>query len=77
MAKEREWLKQIRKEKGYTGPKIAKELNISHSTWYGYESGYRTPNGYDALRIAKLLDFDMELFFNVESRDTRKERKVM
>lgn len=77
MSQKRDWLKKIRIERGYTGPEIADKLGCKHSTWYGYEAGYRTPRGKDAIRIANLLKFPVELFFCNDVRETRHRKEVI
>lgn len=58
----RTWLVELRKEAGYTQEGVAKEAGISRSYYAEIERG-RMPSGKSAYRIAKILGFSMERFF--------------
>lgn len=60
--KKREWLKDIRKNKGLSVIQAAKLVNISTSYFTNIELGTRTPSLDVAFRIAKELSFDVEKF---------------
>lgn len=77
MAERRDWLVDIRKGRGLTGIEIAEKLGIAKSTWYGYEQGYRTPRGKEALQIANLLEFPVEYFFCDDGRELNKRKEVI
>ena len=61
----RQWLINIRKSKGLSQYKVAREANISQSYYAEIEGGYRgNPlNVNIAKSIAKVLDFDWTLFY--------------
>lgn len=59
----RDWLKNLRKEAGYTQAKVAKKVGISRSTYSMYEQGRRDPSLRVAIEIAALLKFPWTQFF--------------
>ena len=60
----REWLKELRKEKGLTVRKIAKELNISFTFYSDIENNRRSPSLEKAVQIARYFDFPAEKFIS-------------
>jgi len=57
------WIIQKRKEKGMNQVELANVCMVSNKTISGIESGKRMPSLFLAYRLAKVLDFDMELFY--------------
>lgn len=60
------WLVQKRVEKELTQIELGKLVNASNRTISEIERGNRNPSGKLARKIANVLKFDMELFFNDE-----------
>jgi putative transcriptional regulator len=58
----RNWLKELRKEKGFTVRDIAKELGISFSHYSGIENGVKNPSLPLALKISNFFKFKVEDF---------------
>jgi putative transcriptional regulator len=59
----RNWLKDLRKEKGFTVRDIAKEFGVSFSHYSGIENGKKNPSLPLALKISKFLGFNIEDFY--------------
>ncbi len=61
----RNWLKELRKAKKIKLTDISKKSGIT-VTYYKYiENGLRRPSPQVAQKIAKILDFDWKLFFEI------------
>jgi len=60
------WIIQKRKEKGMKQVELAKVCMVSNKTLSGIELGTRMPSLGLAYRLAKVLDFDMKLFYEDE-----------
>jgi putative transcriptional regulator len=58
----RNWLKELRQEKGFTVRAIAKELGISFSHYSGIENGVKNPSLPLALKISSFFKFKVEDF---------------
>lgn len=63
MANKRTWLREKRLKAGYTQERLAIAVNTCLSEIAKIESGARTPKGPLAIRISKLLNFDIEKFY--------------
>lgn len=59
---ERNWLKDLRKQKGITVRDIAKQLDVSFSHYSGIENGKKNPSLQLALRISQYFKFKVEEF---------------
>ena len=59
----RSWLKEIRLEKGLTMKSIASEIGISDCYYSQIENGVRNVPVKTAKKIAALLGFDWQKFF--------------
>ncbi|MCU6603791.1 helix-turn-helix domain-containing protein [Peribacillus frigoritolerans] len=59
----RKWLTDARKEKKLSQKELAVQTKLAKSYLSAIENGERTPSGYTALRLAKILDVPMEWFF--------------
>ena len=68
---EREWLRQMRKIKGYKQEDVAKYAKKSITLYSYIESGERNPSVKTAQRIADLLNFDWTLFFPEEKKKNK------
>ena len=66
----REWLIRRRRENGFTQEKLASMVGVSKKHISAIERGYRNPSGHVAMRISKVLGFDMAYFFE-ENRDQK------
>lgn len=60
----REWLKDLRKEKGLTVRKTAEELNISFTFYSDIENNRRSPSLEKAVQIARYFGFSAEKFIS-------------
>ena len=72
---ERTWLVHLRQKAGLTQRKLAEKANISRNYLCEIEKGRKTPSGPVAIRIAKILSFNMELFYTQIGRDSRTLRR--
>lgn len=62
--KKRDWLINLRKEAGYKNQsQFADVVKLSKSYISEIESGNRTPSGDKAYKISRILNFDMERFY--------------
>ena len=59
----RSFLIEQRKEKGFTQDSLAKEVGVAENYIYMIEKGERTPSVTTAKKIATVLDFDWQLFY--------------
>lgn len=69
MKKRREWMTKKRLEKDLTQHELARRVGVSNRTISNIETGHRTPSGKLALKIARELGFDMDLFFQSEKKN--------
>lgn len=60
----REWLKAIRKKKGYTVREVAPLLGISWTHYSDIENGRRNPSLDVAIKISKVYGFKVEKFIS-------------
>lgn len=70
----RNWLREIRKNKGYKSCREAAYAigNISVSHYTNIENGLRNPHYELAQRIASVLNFDWRLFYeNSDNSDNK------
>lgn len=59
-------LKQVRKAKGYTQADMAAMLGYSSKSGYAMiENGRNVPKLHTAIRIARILDMDIEMLFGI------------
>lgn len=66
----REWLKNIREEKGLTQDQFADFLGIPPTTYAMIEQGNRNPSVRRAMMMSKTLNCEWTLFFEKQVRDT-------
>ena len=66
----REWLKKIRETAQTSQQIVATDCGISRQAYQMIESGVRTPSVKVAKKIAEVLNFDWNLFFADENRET-------
>ncbi|MGF2614775.1 helix-turn-helix domain-containing protein [Rossellomorea vietnamensis] len=59
----REWLRQLREEKGLTQEKVASESYINRAYYSQIENGVRNPSFEVAAKIAETFDIDPSRFF--------------
>ncbi|MBT9282087.1 MAG: helix-turn-helix transcriptional regulator [Hydrogenibacillus schlegelii] len=69
--KARDWLVELRKQKGMTQEEVAKKVKINRSFYTQIENGTRNPSVDTAQKIAGLLSFDWTLFFEASSHKER------
>ena len=60
----REWLKNTRKNKGYTQLDIATKCNISRAFYSELENNLKNPSIQTAKKIGSVLGFEWTNFFN-------------
>lgn len=70
-----EWLKEKRKELGFTQESFAKQVGISKTTYSSYEQGHRNPSVGTAQKMAKVLGVPWTIFFDSKVRDSYAESK--
>lgn len=56
------WLKLIRADRGLTQQELADKIGITREQINHYENGRVTPQALNKYKIAKALDFDVELW---------------
>lgn len=59
----REWLIEKRKHKNFTKSKVAKDSGISLAYYSLIENGKRNVSVDTAKKIAKILNFDWQIFY--------------
>ena len=59
-------LKEIRKAKGYSQERIARELNITTRHYQRIENEESVPNVYIAIKLSDLLKTDIKLLFQIK-----------
>ncbi|HWO75556.1 MAG TPA: helix-turn-helix transcriptional regulator [Bacillus sp. (in: firmicutes)] len=59
----RDWLKDIRNQKGYSHSKIAENCSFSRPFYSSVEAGVKNPSVGTAKEIAQILDFPWTKFF--------------
>lgn len=62
----RYWLKELREKAGYNQTEFAELMKISKSYVSEIEKGNRTPSGKVAYKMAEILKFDMERFYEAK-----------
>ncbi|MFW5436606.1 helix-turn-helix transcriptional regulator [Paenibacillus apiarius] len=65
----REWLREIRVEKGMTHDDVAVQVNISRQYYGMIESGIRDPSVALAKRIGAVLGLEWTLFFRHQGNE--------
>ncbi|MDU0329265.1 helix-turn-helix transcriptional regulator [Paenibacillus sp. 3LSP] len=60
----RTWLKKLRENAGFTHEQVADGAKLSRSYYTNIENGLKTPSVKAAKSIARVLNFQWELFFN-------------
>jgi putative transcriptional regulator len=58
----RNWLKELRKEKGYTVRTMAKEFGISWTYYSDIENGRKNPSLFLAIKVSKYFGINVERF---------------
>lgn len=71
--KHREWMKEMRKEKGLKTREIAPLLNISFQHYNDIERGARNPSIELAFQLAEFFDCPVELFLAERTKFRRSE----
>jgi transcriptional regulator with XRE-family HTH domain len=61
-------LKQLRIQKNFTQPELAKLVGVAQPTFAQYESGIRVPNIIVGAKIASKLDTTVEKLVNGEEQ---------
>lgn len=67
MNKNRKWLTDIRNDLGLTHQEVAERAQIDRSFYTQIETGARNPSVETAKKIAKALNFDWIIFFDLSS----------
>lgn len=67
----RQWLKEIREEKGLTQQEVADRAQMERSYYTMIERGKRKPSVQIAKSIAKVMGFDWTIFFESEGNETK------
>lgn len=62
---------QARLEKGYSQSDVAKQLGCSKQAVSNWETGYSTPPLVTALKIARILEKDVEFLFSSYVQDSQ------
>lgn len=65
----RYWLEKIRKEAGYKQYEVAEMAGISRGYYSAIENGIRKTPGDVALKIATVLNFPMDYFYQDEIQE--------
>ncbi len=58
----RVWLRELRKKKGFTQSQVSELANIDRSHYAMIELGTRNPKPEIAMKIARVLEFDWQIF---------------
>ena len=67
----RDWLKELRIQKGLTQEKVAEQVNIKRADYSMIESGTRTPSVSLAKSIAEIIGFDWTIFFENDCNESK------
>ena len=62
-----DWLIDIREEKGFTRKAVAEKVDVSQPTYCNIENGKRGLRVETAKKIAEVLGFDWQRFFEEET----------
>lgn len=62
-------LAQLRQKRGFTAIKLAKEIDVSRQTIYAMEAGTYVPNTMVALKLAQVLEVQVEDLFRLENAE--------
>ena len=54
---------KLRDERGYSDYKVSKEAGINPATLYCWKAGQYTPKAETMLKIAKLFEVPLEVFY--------------
>ncbi|USK72658.1 helix-turn-helix transcriptional regulator [Peribacillus asahii] len=63
---ERIWMVEARESKGFSKSDLAKKTKVVRSYISEIEKGNKTPSGKVALKLSRILDLNMERFFEDE-----------
>ncbi|WLR50071.1 helix-turn-helix transcriptional regulator [Bacillus tianshenii] len=69
----RNWLVNLRKEKGYTQEVVSEKVGIERPYYTQIETGSRRPSVQVAQKIAQELNFDWTIFFANECSEKRQD----
>ena len=64
-------VREVRRERGLTQEELAREVGVSRQTIVNIEQGRYKPSILLALKIARVLDTDVETLFKLEEVDWR------
>ena len=64
-------VRKVRKKRGLTQEELARKVGVSRQTIVNVEQGRYKPSILLALKIAKVLDADVETLFKLEEVDWR------
>jgi len=64
-------VRRVRREKGLTQEELARKVGVSRQTIVNVEQGRYKPSILLALKIARVLDTDVETLFKLEEVDWR------
>ena len=64
-------VRRVRRERGLTQEELAREVGVSRQTIVNIEQGRYKPSILLALKIARVLDTDVETLFKLEEVDWR------
>jgi putative transcriptional regulator len=67
----RNWLKQLRIQKGLTQLELAQKAEIERSYYTMIENGDRNPSVNVAKKIGTVIDIEWTIFFDTESNETK------
>lgn len=65
----RQWLIDLREEKGYSQKAVCDYAGISQPTYWEYERGISTPKPLNAKKIGHFLGFDWTRFYEDEKKE--------
>ncbi|PTQ56097.1 MAG: hypothetical protein BSOLF_0839 [Candidatus Carbobacillus altaicus] len=71
----RDWLIDLRKQKGMTQDEVAKKIQINRSFYTQIENGVRNPSVDTAKKIADVLSFNWTLFFEASSHEEKQSQQ--
>ncbi|WP_404407659.1 helix-turn-helix transcriptional regulator [Jeotgalibacillus malaysiensis] len=62
---------QARLEKGFTQEKLGEMVGYTKATVSNWETGFSTPRTKDAIKVARILEKDVDhLFYNQKEQDS-------
>jgi transcriptional regulator with XRE-family HTH domain len=67
----REWLREMRTNKGFSQTKVARDLGVARQNYAAYENGTKTPRSDRMFSLSEILGPEVIEHFKAEARETK------